>query len=136
MNDNMLELIVQKSGGAGTGNRYKEPAAKRSRPKNNEKKNSRETTNGSAHEVRDRAVNSANKKSKVKRERSDDPAKTFNEAREIRQSTKEKTVDSDVARQKTFKMKVKTRPPLRHQFSQRELLLDALITEVRKCRSI
>lgn len=62
----------------------------------------------------------------------DDPAIMVNEAREIRQSTKEKTVDSDVARQKTSKMKVKTRPPLRHQFSQRELLLDALNTEVKK----
>ena len=40
------------------------------------------------------------------------------------------TVDADVARRKAFKVKIKSRPPLRHQFSQRELLLDALDTEV------
>ena len=55
---------------------------------------------------------------------------TFNAARAIRQSTKEKTVDSDVARRKAFKIKIKSRPPLKHQFSQKELLLDALETEV------
>lgn len=127
---------MQKSGGAGTGNKYKEPAAKRSRPKGSEKKNSREATNGTAHDVSDRAANSVNKTNRVKKEMYDDPAIMVNEAREIRQSTKEKTVDSDVARQKTSKMKVKTRPPLRHQFSQRELLLDALNTEVKKCGSL
>ena len=55
----------------------------------------------------------------------------FDTVRAIRQSTKEKTVDSDVARQKAFKIKIRSRPPLKHQFSQKELLLDALETEVR-----
>lgn len=70
---------------------------------------------------------------KIKREKSNDSNVAVNAARAIRQSTKEKTVDSDVARQKAFKIKVKSRPPLRHQFSQRELLLDALETEVLHC---
>jgi hypothetical protein len=69
-------------------------------------------------------------KPKIKREKNYDSTVSVNAVREIRQSTKEKTVDSDVARQKSFKIKVKSRPPLRHQFSQRELLMDALETEV------
>lgn len=75
---------------------------------------------------------STSSKPKIKREKSYDSTVSVNAAREIRQSTKEKTVDSDVARQKSFKIKVKSRPPLRHQFSQRELLMDALETEVFK----
>ena len=74
---------------------------------------------------------SAVKKIRVSRGDSLDSLTTFDAVRAIRQSTKEKTVDSDVARKKAFKIKIKSRPPLRHQFSQRELLLDALETEVR-----
>lgn len=73
---------------------------------------------------------SAVKKIRVSRGDSLDSLTTFDTVRAIRQSTKEKTVDSDVARKKAFKIKIKGRPPLRHQFSQKELLLDALETEV------
>lgn len=55
---------------------------------------------------------------------------SLNSVRAIRQSTKEKTVEADVARIKAFKPKVRARPELKHQFSQKELLLDALKTEV------
>ena len=75
------------------------------------------------------ASSSVSGNTRIKRERTAESV-TFNAARAIRQSTKEKTVDSDVARRKSFKIKMKSRPPLKHQFSQRELLLDALETEV------
>lgn len=75
------------------------------------------------------ASSSVSSNTRIKRGRTTESV-TFNAARAIRQSTKEKTVDSDVARRKAFKIKIKSRPPLKHQFSQKELLLDALETEV------
>ena len=55
-------------------------------------------------------------------------------SRAIRQSTKQKTNDADIAHKKAaslaYKARVKFRPSPRHQFSQKELLIDALKTEV------
>ena len=82
-----------------------------------------------ASEKKVSASSSVSSNTRIKRERTTESV-SFNAARAIRQSTKEKTVDSDVARRKAFKIKIKSRPPLKHQFSQKELLLDALETEV------
>ena len=53
--------------------------------------------------------------------------------REVRQSTKVKTEVADRNRKRVlddaFRTRVKARPPLKHQFTQKELLLDALSTE-------
>lgn len=54
--------------------------------------------------------------------------------RTVRTTTKAKTIDSDLARERAIsdalKARVKARPVIKHQFTQRELLEDAIATEV------
>ena len=118
-------------------NRYKEPAAKAKKTKHfeiGERNSSRNsgTIKNSKNNANNAIVKSSVKKVRLQRGDSFESLNAFDTVRAIRQSTKEKTVDSDVARKKAFKVKIKSRPPLRHQFSQKELLLDALETEVRE----
>ena len=54
--------------------------------------------------------------------------------RTVRKSTNEKTKETDAEQKRLARMKsrVRFRPPIKHQFTQQELLLDALDTEVRR----
>lgn len=70
---------------------------------------------------------------KMRRVDSQDSGFSGSGVREVRHSTKVKT-EVAVRNQKrvaddAFRTKVKSRPPLKHQFTQKELLLDALTTE-------
>jgi hypothetical protein len=53
--------------------------------------------------------------------------------RTVRKSTNEKTKETDAEQKRLARIKsrVRFRPPIKHQFTQQELLLDALDTEVR-----
>lgn len=110
-------------------NKYREPAAKKKKTTSFESAQRTSIRNNGA-DTTETEGKAAVKKIRINHRDSLDSLSAFDTVRAIRQSTKEKTVDSDVARKKAFKIKIKSRPPLRHQFSQKELLLDALETEV------
>ena len=53
-----------------------------------------------------------------------------NEERTVRLSTKTKTIEGELARKQAVVIKKIVRPPIKHIFTQKELLIDALLTEV------